>query len=84
MSYNQNFQHVIIVQEYIVEGSLKDIIYKKVHLILSHCSWFSIVCINIVLKAAADADWSEKYRRRSKGLPKKKVILYGRQVLEVT
>lgn len=53
--------------------------------ILSHgtCPWFNIVSLNLVLKAAADADWSEKYRRRSKGLPKKTVILYGRQILKV-
>ena len=35
------------------------------------------------LQVDADADWSEKYRRRSKGLQNKTVMLYGRQILEV-
>ena len=35
MSYDRNFQHVIIVQEYVAGGSLKDRIYKKV--VLLYC-----------------------------------------------
>ena len=30
VSYNRDFQHVIIIQEYMREGSLKDMIYKMV------------------------------------------------------
>lgn len=61
VSYDRDFQHIVIVQEYVSEGSLKDMIYKK---------------------ADADADWSEKYRQRSKGLPNKTIMLYGRHILE--
>ena len=30
VSYDRDFQHVVIIQERIIEGSLKDMIYKKV------------------------------------------------------
>ena len=32
---------------------------------------------------AADADWSEKYRQRSRGLPSKTAAHYGGQILQV-
>ena len=80
MSYDRDFQHVVIVQEYVSEGSLKDMIYRKVQYVHEDImaavhSWY--------LQADADADWSEKYRRRSKGLHNGTVMLYGRQILEV-
>ena len=30
LSYDRNFKHVIVVQDYCAEGSLKDMIYKMV------------------------------------------------------
>ncbi len=82
MSYDRDFQHIVIVQKYVSEGSLKDMIYRKVQ-----CEDISKIVMAALylwyLQADADADWSEKYRRRSKGLPNKTVMLYGRHILEV-
>ena len=47
MSYDRNFQHVIVVQEYMTKGSLKDMIYKKVHGVCTCVEyyWHEAVCI---------------------------------------
>jgi hypothetical protein len=75
----------VIVQEYVSEGSLKDMIYRKVQCENIPKSNHGSCVFNLwYLQADADADWSEKYRRRSKGLHNKTVILYGRHILEVT